>query len=262
MLIDLKAVQHEMGELRSRKSGQHRFRMAFAATALMLIVVAIAAYILTPREAIQSIAVLPFVNEGGAQLDFLAEGLTDSLIGDLSEVPKLKVISRSSVFQYKNRQVDPALAGGTLKAQAVLLGRVSQQSDRLLVRLELVNVQDNRRVWGEEYNRIHADLPRMQVEIATEVLSKLRVTVTGDADRQLSRRWRVNPDAYQSYLKGQFLLSRAGTESDLSSAMSYLYTALDQDPHYALAAVGIANGYIALADFVSPREAMPKAREF
>jgi tetratricopeptide (TPR) repeat protein len=177
-------------------------------------------------------------------------------------VPNLKVTTRSSVFQYKNRQVDPALAGGTLKAQAVLLGRVSQRNDRLLVRLELVNVRDNHRVWGEEYNRIRADLPRMQVEIAREVLSKLRVTVTGDADRQLSQRWTVKSAAYQSYLKGQFLLSRAGTESDVRSAMTYLYSALDKDPHYALAAVGIANAYVVLSEFVSPREAMPKAREF
>jgi serine/threonine protein kinase len=262
MLADLKALQYDTGKHRSPKSGQHRLRMALAATALILVITAIAAYLLPPRESIQSIAVLPFVNEGGAQLDFLAEGLTDSLIGDLSEVPKLKVISRSSVFQYKNRQVDPALAGARLKAQAVLLGRVSQRNDRLLVRLELVNVRDNHRVWGEEYNRIRADLPRMQVEIAREVLSKLRVTLTGDADRQLSRRWTVNPDAYQSYLRGQFLLSRAGTESDVRFAMSYLYSALDKDPHYALAAVGIANGYVLLADFASPREAMPKAREF
>jgi serine/threonine protein kinase/tetratricopeptide (TPR) repeat protein len=262
MLADLRAVQHEMNNGDLVPASGHRLRTTVGATALVLVALVTAIYLVTPRGSIESIAVLPFVNEGGAQLEFLADGLTDSLIGDLSEVPKLKVISRSSVFLYKNRQVDPALAGGILKAQAVLFGRVSQRGDRLLVRLELVNVRDNRRVWGEQYNRIWADLLQMQVEISREVLSKLRVTVTGDADHQLSRRWRVKPEAYRLYLKGQFLLSRAGTESDLRSAMSYLYSALDKDPRYALAAVGIANGYVALADYASPREAMPKAREY
>jgi TolB-like protein len=236
--------------------------MAVAATVLILMIAAIGAYFLTANQAIQSIAVLPFVNEGGSQLEFLADGLTDSLIGDLSEVPNLKVISRSSVSQYRNRQVNPALAGAVLKADSVLVGRVSQQGDRLLIRLELVNVRDNRRVWGEQYNRIWADLLQIQVEISREVLSKLRVSVTGDADRQLSRRWKVNPEAYQLYLKGQFLLSHATTERDLRSGVAYLYSALDKDPGYALAAVGIANGYVALSDYASPREAMPKAREY
>jgi serine/threonine protein kinase/tetratricopeptide (TPR) repeat protein len=265
MLSDLRTAKRELESSYSRPAStrRHFVTASVVALAALILVASVAVlHLRAPGESIKSIAVLPFVNEGGADLEFLADGLTDSLIGDLSQVPNLKVISRDSVFRYKGRQVDAALSGAMLKAQMVLLGRVSQRGDRLSVRLELVDVRDNHRVWGEQYNRVWADLLQMQMEISREVLSKLRLTLSGRTERQLVQRQKVSPEGYQLYLKGNFFLFQQGAESDLNSAIMYFHGALNKDPNYALAYVGLANSYVVLADYVSPKEAMPKAREY
>ncbi len=264
MAADLKVVQQQLETGKFVRAGNRfgaRHIASLAAACLVLAVVLFLHYSRAPGRAIDSIAVLPFVNEGGSDLAFLADGLTDSLIGDLSDTPNLRVISRSSVFRFKGQQVDPAMTGAMLKAQSVLLGRVSQRGDRLFVRVELVDVRDNHRLWGEQYNPVRGDLPQMQIDISREVLDKLRITLTKDAQRQLSQRHKVDPEAYQLYLKGRsFLLG--GTQADLNAAVLYFHRALARDPSYALPSIGVANAYVGLADYISPREAMPRAREY
>jgi eukaryotic-like serine/threonine-protein kinase len=263
MFADLKSLQPEIDKhLLFPATIRRHYRLVFAALTALIFVGILALYPFRSRGgSIDSIAVLPFSSEGGADLEFLADGLTDTLIGDLSQVPGLRVISRSSVFRFKGQQVDPAQTGTLLKAQSVLLGRVSQQGDRLLVRLELVDVHDNHRIWGEQYNRVGGDLAQMQMDISRETLDKLRITLTTQAQRQVLQRHRVTSEAYQLYLKGRsFLLG--GTQSDLDAAVGYFHRALAKEPNYTLASVGLANAYVGLADYVSPREAMPKAREY
>jgi TolB-like protein len=204
---------------------------------------------------------MPFANGGGAELQYLADGLTESLIGDLSQVPGLKVISRNSVFRYKGRE-DPALIGAALKAEAVLVGQLTQKGDRLSVQIELVDVRDNHRMWGERYNPVWADLLQTRVEISKEVLSKLRVTLSSAKERDLARRQKINPEAYRLYLKGLFYFRRYGDE-DIRSAADCFHQALLEDPAYALAYVGLADLSVALAeDSRPPKEEMPRAREY
>ena len=233
-----------------------------AATAAFLLSAALTIlYFLSPGTRIRSIAVMPFINEGGTELQYLADGLTDSLISDLSQVPQLKVISRNSVFRFKGREVDPAVTGALLKAQALLVGRLMQRGNRLSVRLELIDVRDNHRLWGEEYNRRWADLTLTQVEISREVLSKLRIRLSGAAEQELYRRQTIKPEAYRLYLKGLFYFERYGVE-DLKTGAGYFHQALEEDPTYARAYVALANTYVSLASSLPPREAMSKAREY
>jgi TolB-like protein len=264
MLADLTHVQHRLHTGKSDFALHRRYGIAAMSAALILVIAAAALWFRPSSSAhsLKSIAILPFVNEGGADAEYMADGLTDSLIGTLSEVSGLKVISRSSVFHYKGRQADPILVGPLLKTQTILLGRISQRGDRILVRLELVDVKDGHRIWGEQYDRVMSDLAQTQLDIAREVLAKLRFTLTGDSERNLLGRQTSSPKAYQLYLKGAYLFNHQTSEGGVRDAISTFHRALVEDPHYSLAAAGLANSYVALADYASPNEAMPKAREY
>jgi len=170
-------------------------------------------------------------------------------------------MSRSSVFRYKTRQTDPQAAGRELKVQAVLTGRLVQSGDNLAISVELVNVDDNSHVWGEEYNRKMADLLAVQEDITREISQKLRLHLGGDQEKQLVAHSTENPEAYRLYLKGRYFASRA-TPQDLAKGIGYLNQAIALDPTYALAYEGIAYYYLWANDLLlAPREAMPKAKE-
>ena len=263
MLSDLKRASKEIESGVPRPPASRIHYRAALVSALLILIVAVAAilYRRDPGPSLESIAILPFINEGGADLQYVADGLTDTLIGDLSQVPKLKVISRNSVLRYKDREVDPALTGAALKTQAVLVGRVGQKGDRLSVRLELVDVRDNHRLWGELYNCVSADLIQTQADIAKEVLTKLHVTLGAPTQRDLRRRQKIKPEAYRLYLQGKFYFNRLGLE-ETKKAIALFHEALQADPTYALAYVALANSYIGLASEVPPKEVMPRAREY
>jgi TolB-like protein len=140
---------------------------------------------LTP---IESIAVLPFVNESGnAEMEYLSDGMTESLINSLSQLPKLNVKARSSVFRYKGKQIEPQQIGNELNVQAVLNGRVVQRSQDLILYLSLVDARNGNQIWGEQYNRKQADLLQLQTEIARDVSSKLRTKLSGADEQRLAR---------------------------------------------------------------------------
>jgi len=238
-------------------------RSATLALGLLVILIAAGIYFL-PRKgagAIGSIAVLPFVNAGAnPDADYLGDGVTESLINSLSELPRLTVMSRSSVRRYAGRDIDPQTAGRELKVQAVLTGRVVQRGDNLSIRVELVKVENNSHIWGDEYNRKVSDLLAVQNDIARDISEKLRRKLTGEDEKRLARGSTTNPEAYRLYLKGRYYAEQY-TKEGVDKGIECFHQAIDLDPNYALAYAGLAYTYTVVSnDLLSaPREVMPKA---
>lgn len=195
------------------------------------------------REAIEAIAVLPLVNAGSdAQSDYLSDGITESLINNLSQLPKLRVMARSTVFRYKGREVDPQDVGRGLHVGAVLTGSVLQRADQVIIRAELLAVADGSQLWGAKYSRQLSDLFTLEGEIAQEIADKLRLRLTGEQKRRLNRRYTSNLEAHQLYLKGRYFASKR-SEDGISRAAEYFQRALDLDANYAPAYAGLADCY-------------------
>ncbi len=156
-------------------------------------------------DRIDSIAVLPFVNSGGdPNTEYLSDGITESLIDNLSQIPKLRVMSPSTVFTYKGRGVDPRDVGHNLHVAAVLQGKVTKFGDALRIKVDLVNATDGTELWGEEYNPKMADILSAQADISRKIVVKLRLRLTGDEEKRLAKPATENPEAYQLYLKGRY----------------------------------------------------------
>jgi serine/threonine protein kinase/Flp pilus assembly protein TadD len=212
--------------------------------------------------AIDSIAVLPFGNVGAdPNTEYLTDGIAASLIDNLSQLPSLIVMSRNSVLRYRGREIDAQAAGRELKVQAVLAGRIIQRGDDLSIEAELVNVADNSHIWGASYHRKLADLLAIQQEITKDISDKLRRKLSGEDERQLAKRLTTNPEAYQLYLKGRYFAEKL-TQEGVNQGIEYFHQAIDLDPNYALAYEGLSYAYYTGNDFfLTPQEAMPKARE-
>jgi TolB-like protein len=213
-------------------------------------------------QSIDSLAVLPFVTAGGnPDAEYLSDGIAESLMDSLSELPNLKVMSHSAVFRYKGKEADPHAVGRELGVRAVLMGRITQRGDNLSISAELVNVEDNSHLWGEQYNRKLADALAVQNEIAAQISEKLRLKLSGEQKTRLAKRQTENPEAYQLYLKGRFFADK-GTKEAYEKGLDYFRQAIALDPNYAQAYAGIS-AIIALADDVdgAPRDIMPKAKE-
>ncbi len=238
--------------------------LVLGALALLAFLVAAGIYFRSLRtgRGIDSMAVLPFNNVGAdPNAEYLSDGVTESLINSLSELPHLTVMSRNSVLRYKGREIDAQSAGRELKVQAVLTGRLVQRGDKLSISVELVDVENNSHLWGEEYNRKVADLLAIQEDITRDISDKLRRKLSGEEEKRLAQRSTTNPEAYQLYLKGRYYAGKFNKEG-LDKGIDYFHQAIAIDPNYALAYDGLSY-YYSLADdlFLSPREAMPKAKE-
>jgi TolB-like protein/Tfp pilus assembly protein PilF/predicted Ser/Thr protein kinase len=202
----------------------------------------------TGTSRIHSIAVLPFSNAStDSNLEYLADGVTDGIIGSLSRVPELRVMARSTVFSYKGHDVSAQKAGQELKVDAVLLGKIAQRGDTLTIQTDLVNVSDGSEIWGEQYNRKVSDLIGIQEDIAKEIYDNLRPRLTGQEQHQLAKRYTENPEAYQLYLQGLFYWNK-WTESGFRKAIDYFNQAVQRDPNYALAYAGLAEAHTFLGD--------------
>ncbi len=245
-----------------------RKRSAVAWAALLLVIAAAIAapiYYLRPgagATAIDSLAVLPFVNAGGsANTEYLPDGITDSLINSLSQLPNLKVMSRSSVFRYKGQELDARAVGTTLGVRAVLTGRVVQRGDDLFVSLELVDARDSSHLWGGQYSRKMADLVALQSEITQDVSRNLRARLSGADEQRLAKNYTENSEAYQLYLKGRYFWNKK-TPGGHQKGIEYFNQAIEKDPTYALAFVGLADAYLSLPNDsdAPPRETYPKAK--
>src|SRR5437016_10267702 len=192
----------------------------------------------------KSIAVLPFDNQNrDPDTEYLSDGIPESIINSLSQLPNLKVMSRNSVFHYKGKDMDAPAVAKELKVQAVLTGRMTQRGDGLSISVELINAQDNSQIWGQQYNRKLADVFAVQEEIAQEISQKLRLKLSGAERQQLAKRPTEDLKAFQYYTQGRLYTNRR-TREDLLAAISYCEMAIQEDPNYALAYAGLADAYM------------------
>jgi eukaryotic-like serine/threonine-protein kinase len=213
-------------------------------------------------QGISSVAVLPFVNvSNDPDKEYLSDGLTESLINNLSQIPNLAVMSRSSVFHYKSRDIDPQVVAHDLKVDGVVTGRIVQRGDQLIISAELIDAHTNHNLWGDQYDRKLSDVLAIQQEITRAISDKLREHLSGEPKKQAVRGGTNDPEAYQSYLKGRYYWEKRTPEA-LEKARNYFNQAIDRDPNYALAYVGLADYYDMLPDYApaSFSETMPKAR--
>ncbi len=222
-----------------------------AAAVVLLAAIIVAGWLLLSKErggAIRSLAVLPFESEQtGEQVEYLCDGMMESLIGKLAQLPGLKVISTYSVRQYKGKRVSLQDVGRDLDVQAALTGRIAQEGDKLTVRAELVNVKDNSRLWGAQYLRPVGDIFSIQEEIAREISQMLKLRLTGEDMKALAKSPTENLEAYRLYLEGRFYWNRR-THEDLRKAIACYERAVALDPDYALGHAGIAETYGVIMD--------------
>ena len=214
-----------------------------------------------PRLQIESIAVLPFKNESGnPDVEYLSDGVTETLINSLSRLSNLTVKARSSVFRYKDKAVEPQTVASELSVQAILTGRVVQRGDDLTLYLSLVDGPTGNQLWGQRYDRKLADLVALQNEIGHDVSQKLRLQLSAGDEQKLKKEDTSNAEAYRFYLRGRYHALRR-TLPEREKAISYFQQAIALDPSYALAYVGLADAHLsALAADLPPSEFLPQAR--
>jgi TolB-like protein/Tfp pilus assembly protein PilF len=189
---------------------------------------------------------MPFVNESGnADNEYLSDGMTESLINSLSQLPKLSVKARSSVFRYKGKDIEPQTVGNELSVQAILNGRVAQRGENLTLSLELVDTKTGNQIWGEQYNRKQTDLISLQSEIARDVLQKLRARLSGADQHRAMKTYTQNPEAYQLYLQGLYHWHKR-TPEDIRKSIVLFRQATEKDPSYAQAYASLALAYSVL----------------
>jgi serine/threonine-protein kinase len=234
--------------------------------ALALVALALAAsalyYFTRGEKAIDSVAILPLLNEGSdPEAEYLSDGITESIIFNLSQVPELRVIPRSSVFRYKGQQVDPGAVARELGVKAVLTGRLSRPGTGLVISVELVDATQNRVIWGQRFNRRTDDVLSIQQEISKEISEKLRPNLLGAPDALVIKHSTEDRDAYQAYLKGLFWLNKRSPEG-FQKAIEFFNQATEKDPGYGLAYAGVADSYSLLSTYglLAPGEGFPKAK--
>ena len=215
-----------------------------------------------PAPPLNSLAVLPFLNVGNdPQMEYLSDGLTESLIDSLTHLSSLRIKARSMVFAYKGREVDPRQVGKDLGVQAVVLGRVQQQGNSPLIRAELVDTTDGSQLWSREYRVPLSGLLAVQEEIAREVVTKLQLALSRQEQSVLARSQTTSPEAYKLFLEGRYHWNKR-TSAGMNKGLEFFQQAIAQDPNYALAYVGLADAYATLGSYhIKPaKEAFPLAR--
>jgi len=247
---------------RKIRRGQVLLLLAIALAAIGVFLLARYHIFAGRSEAIDSLAVLPFENAGGnPDAEYLSDGLTESLINNVSQSSNLKVIARSSVFRYKGKTVDPRAVGRELSARAILTGSITERGEDLSISTELVDTRDERHIWGEHYNVKVTDLLAVQERISKEISANLRSRVGNNEETAPPKQYTKNAEAFQLYLKGRFYSDQA-TLAGAQRGVDYFHQAIERDPQYALAYVGIADAYFLLSSqYLSPKEAMPKVKE-
>ena len=259
----------EIGATRSASSAEYVVsgisRHKLGALVALLLVAGIAAvgwyyfHSQNSKVAIRSIAVLPFTNVSkDAEMEYLSDGISESLINSLSQLSNVKVIARSSAFTYKGKETDLKEVANALGVEAILTGRVTQRGENLSISVELVNASDKTQMWGEQYDRKMSDLLAIQREIAREIVEKLKLKVSGE-EKGLAKHYTESNEAYQLYLKGRYYWDKRTAEA-LKKSIEYFNQAIEKDPSFALAYVGLADCYVVPAIRIPPREAMPKAK--
>jgi serine/threonine protein kinase len=210
----------------------------------------------------KSLAVLPFVNAGAdPQLEYLTDGITESVINSLSQLSGLRVVPRSLVFRYKGLQADPATVGLALNARTILTGQVTQHDDMLTIQAELVDTTSESQLWGEQFRQRASDVMAVQEEIAWRISEALRLKLTPRQKTRLRKRQTVSPEAYQEYLRGRHYWNNWRAETH-RRALEHFERAIEIDPTYALAYAGLGDAYGTMAYYgpISPEDGFPRAR--
>jgi len=244
---------------------KHKRSFTIGLTILLLASIGLGYWFFANRSAnakqIESIAVLPFVNEGGnTDTEYLSDGMTESLINSLSQLPNMKVIARSSAFRYKGKDMDLSRIARELNVQAIINGRVVQRGDTLSISVELMDAQNNTQLWGRQFTRKSADIFALQDEITRQVMDSLRVRLTGAQEERVTKRYTDNEEAYKLYLQGRFHWNKR--HQSLKKAVEYFKQAIEKDPNYALAYAGLAESYALFGEYdvEPPKESAPKGK--
>jgi serine/threonine protein kinase/tetratricopeptide (TPR) repeat protein len=270
---DLKRINRdtESGKITSSDSAKLRWSIrtiVISALAFVSVIALVAAGVFyfgsssSTRTRINSVAVLPFANASGdPNAEYLSDGITEGVIDRLSGLPNLKVISRTSAFRYKRRDIEPQKVAKELGVEALVTGRVMQRGDEISVSAELVDAREDKQLWGEQYGRKLADIVSIQQEIATAVSGNLRMRLTSEEKTRLAKSPATNPEAYQLYLKGRYQANQ-GTAAGLKNGIEYFQQAIDKDASYAPAYAGLADAYGGLSGLIyqPPSETLPKAK--
>ncbi len=253
--------------------GKRGFDARLLGAAFLVVIISLSVYLgyryLGSRtRQIESIAVMPFVNESdNAEIEYLSDGMTESLINSLSQLPNTKVIARSSAFRYKGKDVDLKQVANDLNVQAIMTGRVVQRGDALDISVDLIDTQSSTQLWGQRYTRKLSDVFAIQDEIARHVADSLRVRLTGVQQERLTKRYTDSEEAYKLYLQGRFYVNKHTTES-AKKAVGYFKQAIELDKDYALAYTGLSDAYDQIAGtagappdllYSQAREAVTKA---
>jgi serine/threonine protein kinase/TolB-like protein/Flp pilus assembly protein TadD len=259
-------TQHSL----SQSIARNKPVVAFALVAVLLGAAVLGYYFVRSRSAassvdsaasIRSIAVMPFTNAtGDPDAEYLSDGVSESLIDSLSQLPGIKVSARNSSFKYKGKDTDPQEVATALGVEAIMTGHISQRGDDLLISVELVDARDKTHVWGEQYNRKAADLLALQSEISSEIARKLRLRLTNAEEEELTQARAVNPQAFDLFLKGRSFWIKRGVE-DRKKAIEYYQQAIKVDPSYARAYAELSSSYDSLItnNDLDPKEFAPKA---
>ncbi|MGH9820495.1 MAG: protein kinase domain-containing protein, partial [Pyrinomonadaceae bacterium] len=241
----------------------HKLATAIAALVLVAMIGAggYFAFVRGASKQISSIAVMPFVNgTGNPDNEYLSDGMTETLISSLSQIPNLNVKARSSVFRYKGKDTDAKTIGKELGVQAILNGRVVQHGDQLDLSLELIDTSTENVLWSEQYDRRQADLVTLQSEIARDVSQKLQSKLSGADEQKIAKAYTADPEAYQLYLKGIFYWNKR-TPDSLKKSVEYFNQAVAKDPGYGRAYAGLSLAYVLLPEYFActPQDCYPKA---
>lgn len=212
-------------------------------------------------EAIDSVAILPLVNASNdPSAEYLSDGITESVINTLSRLPGLRVMARSTVFRYKGQHVDPLAVGSELNVRAVLVGRLLQRGEQIVIKAELVDARDGALLWAEQYGRAAGDVFAIEADLAQQLSEHLKVKLSYEQQRGLAQRYTANAGAYELYLRGRFFWNQRSLDG-MRKGVEYFIRALRLDADYALAYAGLANCYLMLSNYtLPPREFVPKAR--
>ncbi len=275
-------LQTDLKRLKRDTSGESAVSTAFAAAApakrgflwpalagavMVLVLLAVSwfwPFTASPGETIDSIAVLPFENASNdPELAYLSDGIAESIINSLSQLSDLKVISRASSFQYRGPDIDPQTAGEELGVRALVMGRVLVRGEDLSISAALVDVEENRQLWGDQYDRKFTELLNIRRDIAKEISDQLRLQLTSEEEARLAKTYTQDIEAHEAYLRGRLEQGKGGVQGH-RNAIQYFEEAIERDPNYALAYAALARSHYRLVTpfAVEPaKEAMPKAEQ-
>jgi serine/threonine protein kinase/Tfp pilus assembly protein PilF len=243
LLVDLENLRRDSADRPATRRPRQLWPWIAASVAAALIVAAAVIRFPSSGETIDSLAVLPLVNDSGdPNTEYLSDGITESVINTLSQLHGLRVVPRTTVFHYKGKPIDPGRVGRDLKVAAVLAGHLSRRGDSFTVQTELVDVRADAQLWGERYERPLSDLVSVQQDMARQIAEHLRLGISRPEQQQINKRVTADPEAYELYLKGRYQWNKRSRES-IRQAADYFQRAIERDPNFALAHLGLADTY-------------------